>query len=294
MRAGIALLTVFLAGPALAASPAPAEEATNAAIMARINAADPSLTPSPASIDELVAVAELAERKLVAATDPDDVGELLTHVGTAREVAHERTKKTEHLCKLLAAAAGVLSRAGMPANLYAEAAAFTETARAALANLHAGHTCPPTDRRESKVVDSKSRSVTEPTIRSPAERPGRPKVARATVAGGVLLGTAAALTLGLVGVRVQRGRAGDELAGIRDEVDAAGGKSIAQSERVAELEEVNAWTRAATVGLAISAAVVGALGVGLVAAGAQRRIERPRVAPYGGAQGAGIVLQGRF
>jgi hypothetical protein len=151
MRAGIALLTVFLAGPALAAPPVPAEEVTNAAIMARINAADPSLTPSPASIDELVAVAELAERKLVAATDPDDVGELLTHVGTAREIAHERTNAAEHLCKLLAAAAGVLSRAGMPANLYAEAAAFTESARAALANLHAGHTCPPTDRREPRA-----------------------------------------------------------------------------------------------------------------------------------------------
>jgi hypothetical protein len=110
----------------------------------------------------------------------------------------------------------------------------------------------------------------------------------------VLLGTAAALTLGLVGVRVHRGRAGDELAGIRAEVDAAGGKSSAQSERVAELEAINTWTRAATVGLAVSAGVVGALGVGLVAAGAQRRIERPTVAPYGSAQGTGLVLLGRF
>ena len=40
MHAGTALLSVFLAGPALAAPPA-AE--ANAAIMARINAADPAL-----------------------------------------------------------------------------------------------------------------------------------------------------------------------------------------------------------------------------------------------------------
>ena len=38
----------------------------------------------PTSVDDLVEVAELAERLLFAATDPDDVCELLTHVGTAR------------------------------------------------------------------------------------------------------------------------------------------------------------------------------------------------------------------
>jgi hypothetical protein len=34
----------------------------------------------PTSVDDLVEVAELAERLLLAATDPDDVGELLSAV----------------------------------------------------------------------------------------------------------------------------------------------------------------------------------------------------------------------
>ena len=49
------------------------EDKDNAAIMARINAADPAITQPPASVEELIDVAELAERKLVAATDPNDV-----------------------------------------------------------------------------------------------------------------------------------------------------------------------------------------------------------------------------
>lgn len=301
MHAGTALLAVFLAGPGLAAPPAPhpAPDATdNAAIMARINAADPSLTTSPTSIDELVAVAELAERKLAAAKDPDDVGELLTHVGTAREIAHGRTNVADHLCKLLAAASDVRAREGLPADLHTEAATFSDTARTTLANEHAGHHCPPAD-RPVRTVDTKPRVTPKPAVvpgplRPSTDRVRRPKIARVTVAGGVLLGTATALTLGLVGVRVHRGRAGDELAGIRDEVDAAGGKTIAQGERIAELETINAWTRTATVGLAVSAAVLGVVGVGLVAAGTQRRTEQARIALYGGPQGAGFVLRGRF
>lgn len=301
MHAGTALLAVSLAGPGLAAPPAPrpAPDATdNAAIMARINAADPSLTTSPTSIDELVAVAELAERKLAAATDPDDVGELLTHVGTAREIAHGRTNVADHLCKLLAAASDVRAREGLPADLHTEAATFSDTARTTLANQHAEHNCPPTD-RPVRTVDTKPRVTPKPAVvpgplRPSTDRVRRPKIARVTVAGGVLLGTATALTLGLVGVRVHRGRAGDELAGIRDEVDAAGGKTIAQGDRIAELETINAWTRAATVGLAVSAAVLGVVGVDLVAAGMQRRTEQARIAPYGGPQGAGFVLRGRF
>jgi len=115
-----------------------------------------------------------------------------------------------------------------------------------------------------------------------------------TLAGGVLLGTATALTLGLVGVRVHRARAGDELGDIRSEVEAAGGKTPEQDERIAELQAINTWTRGATVGLAVSAAVLGALGVGLVVAGERQRTQTARLAPYGGLQGAGIVLMGRF
>ena len=116
MHAGTALLSVFLAGPALTAPPnGPARE-TNAAIMARINAADPALTQAPTPVEDLLDVAELAEHKLHEATDLDEVGELLTHVGTAREIAHERTGGPEHLCRLVDAAGSVLARPGLSAH----------------------------------------------------------------------------------------------------------------------------------------------------------------------------------
>lgn len=301
MHAGTALLSVVLTGPALAAPPAalpPASATDNATIMARINAADPSLTQSPTSIAELVEVAELAARKLVGATDPDDVGELLTHVGTAREIAYERTGAADHLCKLLAAAEDVLARAGLPADLRAEAAAFTDATGETLKERHAGHTCTPATRSAAPTVVPTvvpTPIVAPRPVRSPAERAPLRKVPPITVAGGLLLGTATALTLGLVGVRVHRGRAADELAGIRAEVDAAGGKTVAQGERLAELKTVDTWTRGATIGLTVSAAVLAAVGVGLVAAGARRyQTERAQLAPFGGPQGAGIVLLGRF
>jgi hypothetical protein len=293
MQAGTALLSVFLAGPALAAPPGarPAADA-NAAIMARINAADPALTQSPTPIENLLDVAELAERRLAAATDLDDVGELLTHVGTAREIAHGRTGAPDHLCRLLDAAGSVLARAGLPANLRTEALDFTNRAHATLSAGHPGHTCVPESHAELLPV------VRKPAVawtRPPAEQADRPKLAPMTLAGGVLLGTATALTLGLVGVRVHRGRAGDELGGIRSEVEAAGGKTLEQDERIAELQAIKTWTRSATVGLAVSAAVLGAVGVGLVVAGAQRqRTQQARLVPYGGPQGPGIALVGRF
>lgn len=289
MHAGAALLSVFLAGPALVAPPA-AE--VNAEIMTRINAADPELTRSPTPIADLLDVAELAERRLAAATDPDEVGELLTHVGTAREIAHARTGAPDHLCLLLDAAGSVLARAGLPGNLRIEASDFMDRAHATLAAEHPGHACASATHAELLPVVRKPAPAWTAAPAEPVDRPG---VAPATLAGGLLLGTAAALTLGLVGVRVHRGRAADELAGIRAEVEAAGGKTVAQDQRIAEMQAINRWTRGATVGLAVSGAVLGVLGVGLVVGGARaQRTQPPRVAPYGGPQGAGLVLNGRF
>lgn len=293
MHAGTALLSVFLAGPAMATPPAvrPPVEVDNATIMARINAADPALTRSPTSVADLVAVTELAERKLASATAPDDVGELLIHVATAREIAHERTGAADHLCKLLAAATAVIARADLPSNLYTEATDFTVRARATLSARHPGHTCASTTRTAPPAVVQKPAVAWGP----PSAGQDRPKASPMTLAGSVLLGTATALTLGLVGVRIHRGRAGEELGDIRSEVEAAGGKTIEQDERIAELEAINSWTRGATVGLAVSTAVLGVIGVGLIAAGSKRqRAQQARLTPYGGPQGAGLALQGRF
>jgi hypothetical protein len=278
----------------MAASPAgrpPVEATDNATIMARINAADPALTRSPTSVADLVAVAELAERKLASATAPDDVGELLIHVATAREIAHERTGAADHLCKLLAATTAVIARAGLPTNLHTEATDFTARTRATLSARHPGHTCASATRTVLPTVAPKPAVAWTP----PPVGQDRPKAAPMTITGGVLLGTTVALTLGLAGVRVHRGRAGNELGDIRSEVEMAGGKTVEQDERIAELEAINTWTRGATMGLGVSTAVLGVLGVGLVAAGSKRqRTQQARLTPYGGPQGAGIALQGRF
>ena len=184
----------------------------------------------------------------------------------------------------------MLSRAGLQPNLRSEATDFTVRARTTLAARHPGHTCAAANRTGPPTA------VLKPAVAlaSPAGH-RRPQAAPLKVAGGVLLGTAVALTLGLVGVRVHRSRAGDELGDIRSEVEAAGGKTIEQDERITELQAINTWTRNATVGLAVSTAVLGVLGVGLVAADPQRqRAQRARLTPYGGPQGAGLTLVGRF
>ena len=291
MHAGTALLSVSLAGPALAAPTTP-DLTDNAAIMARIDAADPSLTRSPTAVTELVEVAELAERKLAAASDPDEVGELLTLVGTAREIAYERTDAADHLCRLITAARDVRARVGLPADLYAEAAAFIDRAGATLGHQHAGHTC---QARATAPTVTPPPPAPPPPIRSPAEPTPRRQAPSLTATGGALLGAATASTLGLVGIRVHRGRARDELAEISAEIEAAGGKTVAQGQRIADLRALETWTRSVTIGLTVSAAVLAAVGVGLVAAGARRqRTQRARLAPYGGPQGAGIVVLGRF
>ena len=100
MHGRVALLSLFLSGPALAApalSNKPAEvasmspDADNAAILAAISAGDPALTASPSPVAQMLEAVTLAERRLARATDVDAVGELLTLVGIGREVAYLRT-----------------------------------------------------------------------------------------------------------------------------------------------------------------------------------------------------------
>lgn len=132
-------------------------------------------------------------------------------------------------------------------------------------------------------------------VTPPGEGSHRAKMVRFAVSGGLLLGAATVLTLGVVAVRIHRSHAGDELAGIRTEVEAAGGKTLAQGQRITELKQIDTWTRNATIGLSLSAVAVAALGAGLIAAAARhQRLERARLALYGGPEGAGIVLLGRF
>src|SRR5687768_3533730 len=112
MPARAALLSLVLAGPGLAAPPAPplSPESDNAAILAAIDAADPAYATTPAPVEQVVAAAELAEKRLAAAEDADTFAELLMLAGAARRIASQRAPADarEHLCAMLADAELVL------------------------------------------------------------------------------------------------------------------------------------------------------------------------------------------
>lgn len=120
-----AVLSLLLAGPALAAPPLDAAS-DNAAIHAEINAADPTITTPPAPLERLLAAAELAEARLEAAVEAGQVSDLLGLAAAARKIAYLRTGAALHLCQLLAVAERVggpgggpfADRAGQCADLY--------------------------------------------------------------------------------------------------------------------------------------------------------------------------------
>jgi len=115
------------------------------------------------------------------------------------------------------------------------------------------------------------------------------------IAGAVLLGTAAITAAALIPVQVRRVQAFRELAGLVDAIEAAGSKTPEQAQRIEELYAVHGRTAAAKIGLGVSAGVLAAVGVGLVAAGKPRRSSsRAHVEPFGGPFGAGVVVSGRF
>lgn len=305
MHGRVALLSLFLSGPALAApalSNKPAEvasmspDADNAAILAAISAGDPALTASPSPVAQMLEAVTLAERRLARATDVDAVGELLTLVGIGREVAYLRTGAAEHLCVLIGAAGEVLRRPGLPGTIAMEAADFRSRAREMLAASHPDVSCDGVDR----PLPAPTKTAPPPERPAPRElamrAPGTPQTSGRVIAGGVLLGVAGLMGGVLAGVRIYRERAGDRLEGILDDVQAAGGKTAGQAARIDELREIEARTEAATVGLGVSIAVSAVLGVSLAVWGSRRSAmsQRARVSPYGGPHGAGVMLGGHF
>ncbi|MFZ6186122.1 hypothetical protein ACOXH8_45895, partial [Nannocystis pusilla] len=246
-------------------------------------------------IERLVEVAELVETRLAAAVDLEDVADLLTLVVTARKVAYQRTGAPVHLCQVLAAAEQVSARPGLSSGLAAEAGEFAREARSGLAT-HADAPC----------LQPQPEEPTKEPGPQPAVMPG-PKAApmsvtsegrRAdglTIAGGVLLGTAGVVALGLLGVRVYRlGPYQEHLALVAD-AEAAGGRSPAQDLRMYELDVIRTRTQQATIGLAVSGAVFAVVGAALLGTGLKRPSStRARVVPFGGPYAAGIELRARF
>lgn len=301
MHARVALLSLFLAGPALAApvmSGKPAEvafspDADNAAILAVISAGDPALTASPSSVARVLEAVELAEQRLARTVDVDATGELLTLVGIGREVAYLRTGAAEHLCVLIGAAGEVLRRPGLPGTLAMEAADFRSRAREMLAAKHPGMACDAAERPQPERQETAPERLAQQEI---GKHESATRVSAGVIAGGVLLGVAGLLGGALAGVRVYRGQASDRLDAILGDVRTAGGKTTGQAAGIDELRGVEARTDAATVGLGMSISVAAALGVSLAVWGSRRAgsSQRARVSPFGGPHGAGVMLGGHF
>lgn len=293
-----ALLSLLLAGPALAGPPlSPA--ADNDAIFEVINAADPSITDPPAPVGDLIAAAELAETRLAAATTATDVGDLLTLAATARKVAYRRTAAAIHLCALLDASRLVLAREGLPASVQAEASGFADEARADLA-AHSDAPCmqPPAPAPPAADIAAAPRPALNVAAPSPLPRAPSPDArrARGLVRGGAAsLGLAGLAGIGLVVVRAIRVGPYQQHTALVAEAEAAGGATPEQQADMLELNAFRERTRHATIGLAVSGAVLAVLGGALVGAGINRRTPlRAQVAPYGGPFGAGLGLHGRF
>lgn len=300
MPARVALLTVVLAGPPLAA-PTLSPNADNAALLDEINAADPTITTTDlASVERLLAAAELAEARLVAAVEMKHVADLLTLTATARKVAYARTGESTHLCKLLAAAEHVLDLPDVPATLAAEATDLRDETRVELA-AHPDAPCmqtlePPRELEQSPAPEPSLESTKSPEPQAPPTPPQQRGQARhLTIAGSVLLGTAALAALALIPVQVRRVGAYNDLETLIADIEQAGSRTTEQAQRMRELGAVDTWTRAAKIGIGVSAGVLAALGAGLVVSGQLRSAPaRARLTPYGGPQGGGLTLSGRF
>lgn len=296
MHARVALLSLCLSGPALAAPPQAAPVVDQDRIFDLIQGADPTQTNSAdiKPIADLEEAAELAAEGLERAA-PGDLAELLGHVVTARRVAYERTKDPAHLCARLAVVERLLERRDLPPALASTAAKLRDDERRALPE---GACLPkPEPKPEPNVIKAPRQvdrigPVAPPTAdaAAPVRLARRPDV----VAGSVLLALSGASIAALVGVRVYRSDAADELNRITAEAQAAGGKTAEQAAQGRRLAEVGEATKAATVGLSVALAAFAAVGVGLVARGKAKQRRGPVVAPLGGPHTAGLILQARF
>ena len=298
-----AVLSLLLAGPALAAPPLGAAS-DNAAIHDEINAADPTITTPPAPLERLLTAAELAEARLETTAEPRDVADLLELTATARKVAYQRTGAATHLCQLLTAAERVQAREGLPPRLKAEASAFADDVRSDLA-AHSDAPCMKPEPEPTEPEPTPTPTPTEPTSRPETIATGTPPTSRLIpdarrargliVGGGVSLALAGLAGVGLIAVKAYRVGPYQEHAGLVAAAEQAGGKTPEQEAQLRAYKEIKAATERATVGLAVSGAVLAVLGVALLATGKKRPASaRARVVPYGGPFGAGLGLHGSF
>jgi len=211
-----AALSLVLAGPGLTAPPAappasppPSQVADNNALWDDLDAADPSLTTTPAPVERAIAVADLAEARLAEAA-LEDVGELLLLAGGARRIAYQRTQRPEsavHLCAMLQDAEQVLGRKNLPAAVAESAVKFQDEALAGLQS-HSDAPCvaPP----PSEPDEVRPEGPQRPPAMDDSPRPRRP-VAR-VAAGSTVAVVGAGLLGGMLASIVGRWRANAAIA----------------------------------------------------------------------------------
>jgi len=294
-------LSLLLAAPGLAdppAAPASTSEVTRGHIFTVIKESDPEeMTPprTPRPLAELVEAAELAAAELARAT-PAEVYELLSLLHDARGLAYRLSgSDAVHLCAEIGVLGGLRRRTDLEKSSADRVKRLEAANRSTLAQQHAGHVCERPGETPVAVVSPAPAAMVPASLIAPrtSRSAGEPKkVARATIAGGVLLAVAGGLVVAGAPVQASRMRLRGEADQLRDEV--MGTTTDADLQRSAEIRRAADRTRFATVGLAVSAAVVGALGLVLVVVGVRKQARGLEVLPHGGPQGAGLLLQGRF
>lgn len=289
MPASAALLTLVLAGPALAARPPLSPAADNDAINDEITAGDPTFTTPPAPLERLLVAAELAEQRLRAAVDPDAVSDLLTLTAAARKAAYQRTGEGIHLCRLIDAAEHVLAREAASPDLTAAATDFRQEARDSLGTSVCA--APPPEPMSAEVVTAPASAVgpadLPPRRVTPVDRADRRRVrvGVGTLVPGLLLFAP------MAGLLAYRGQGEREISAIR--VDSKDRPLTPQEAMDATaLGKRYMATTAGAVALGVIGAVLIVTGAALLATGARQR--RMAVAPWGARGVGGLVLQGRF
>lgn len=241
---------------------------------------------------------------------PSERSFAVTHADIAARKLFAADQSPAHLCEL----AELLAEYIATPEAAASATARREAVVRELRQHHPDHHCDGEAPSSGPSVSSPSSGPSAPSPSSgppastsppsprtvvprvPTRRavPAGRKVPGMTIGGGALLVAAAAFGGGAIGLAVARDDLRDRARVVGGDILSGGWTPALEAERE-HILKLDRRTYGATVGLAVSSGVLAALGVGLVAAGERGRgHRRAEVAPYGGAQGAGLVLRGCF
>jgi hypothetical protein len=287
-----ALILVMLVQTPAAAGPA--APSVQDQLLGAINRGDPEMTASPTPVAELTAAAELASRALVHA-EMSEVSELLGYLHTALDLAYRRTGDPTHLKAEVVALEPLMARPELPHELIVRATRWRDAACTSLLAVHgisracatpqaSSHPPQPQVAAPIPTLTAAPKEATSETRRTPPM----------TIAGGVLLGLGGGLAVAAAGIQAHRVRSRDEFVAFWEETKDDAELSSAAAATLDHHVRTSQWTLTAVQVLAVSAAAIGLMGIGLVAGGTLRNKRETRVTPFAGARSVGLVVEGRF